>query len=45
VDINYAGSSEKLEVYVSGGSLVCATDGGGAYSAAGSPAEFLDALK
>lgn len=44
VDINYAGGSETLEVYVSGGSLVCATDGGGAYSAAGSPAEFLDAL-
>lgn len=44
VDINYVGGSETLEVYVSGGSLVCATDGGGAYSAAGSPAEFLDAL-
>ena len=44
VDINYAGGSARLDVYVADGSLVCITDGGGAYSAAGSPAEFLDAL-
>ena len=44
VDINSAGGSARLDVYVADGSLVCITDGGGAYSAAGSPAEFLDAL-
>lgn len=44
VDITYAEGSARLNVYVADGSLVCTTDGGGAYSAAGSPAEFIDAL-
>lgn len=45
VDIIYTEGSAKLDVYVSGDSLVCKADGGGTYSAAGSPAEFIDALK
>lgn len=40
VDINYAGGSARLDVYVADGSLVCITDGGGAYSAAAPPPNF-----